>query len=175
MRPIVLGLLVLCVLALVEETPSRAQPAIPVPVLVDAGPAPVTSDIATAPPAETPPDSTTTVTTTTTTTPTKDAGGLMYDVVSAVRGGQWRLAIAGILGLLMLGLAKVRNHARSPFKGDRGGAALVLVLSLLTAFGTALASSAPLGLDLVIGALGAALTAAGGYSIFRKLIWPKVA
>ncbi len=50
MRPIVLSLLVLCVLALVGETPSRAQPAIPVPVLVDAGPAaPVTSDIATAP------------------------------------------------------------------------------------------------------------------------------
>lgn len=177
MRPIVISLLVLCVLALVGETPSRAQPAIPVPVLVDAGPpsavvepvALVTSDIATTPesapvtaPAPVPP-------------PTKGAGSLVGDVYNAVKGGQWRLAAAGVLALLMLALAKVREKSWSPFKGDRGGAVLVLLLALAGAFGTALASSAPIGLDLIVGALGTAVAAAGGYAIVRRLIWPKAA
>jgi len=163
MRIIPMTLLALCVLALCGEA-VMAQ---------DAG-SPVTSDLLTPSPAEvTAPAADPAAPTAASDSSTKSAGGLLSDLVRNARGGQWRLVIASALGLLMLGLARVREHPRSPFKGDRGGAALVLLLALAGSFGTALASNAPLGVDLVVGALGVAFTAAGGFVIVKRLIWPK--
>ncbi len=140
-------------------------------VPLDAGPALVTSDIAV-------------VTTTTTTAssppvatapePSPSAPDVVASIVQDARGGHWRYAAAGALALLMLALGKARDRA-TWFRGDRGGAVLVLVLSLAGALSTVLASGAPLGFDVLLGAIGTAFTAAGGYTVVRRLLWPRAA
>lgn len=94
------------------------------------------------------------------------------ELVSAVKNGNWRLAVALALGFLMMLLGRFRNKLKW-FKGDRGGAVLVMVLSLAGALSTALASSASMDWKLFLGAAGVAWTAVGGYTWAKRLIWPK--
>ena len=94
------------------------------------------------------------------------------ELVDAVRKGNWRLAIALGLALLMVLGAKARDKVKW-FRGDRGGALLVMGLSLAGALATALASDAALDWKLFLGAAGVAWTAVGGYTWFKRLVWPK--
>ncbi|MHC4177401.1 MAG: hypothetical protein ACYSWU_07840 [Planctomycetota bacterium] len=101
-----------------------------------------------------------------------DAVGTIEELVGAIRNGNWRMVAALGLVLLMLVLGKVR-HKVGFFKGDRGGAILLGVLSLGGALIVALQSDAPLDWKLFLGALGVMWTAAGGYNWFKRIIWPK--
>lgn len=101
----------------------------------------------------------------------RDPLGTGARIVRDIRAGNWRMAAAGLLALLMLLLGKVR--ARIPwFAGDRGGAILVGVLGLGGALSSALATSTPIGPELLVGALGVTWTAVGGYSWIRRLLKP---
>ena len=100
-----------------------------------------------------------------------DPVGILFQIINDVRTGNWRLVAAGGLALLMLVLTKLRDKVRW-FKGDRGGAVLVMLLSLGGALSTALFSSAELDLKLFLGAAGIAWTAVGGYTWLKKLLWP---
>jgi hypothetical protein len=102
----------------------------------------------------------------------KDPIGALLSLVEAVRGGQWRLVASLALGLLMFGLAKVRDKVKW-FSGDRGGAVLVGVLALAGALSTALASDASIDWRLFLGAAGVMWTAVGGYTWIKRLIWPQ--
>ena len=104
----------------------------------------------------------------------EDPVGLAAEVVQDVRTGDWRHAIAGILVIVMLGLskAKVREKVKW-FKGDRGGAALVLALGIGGGAVTALYAEGPLDWRLFAGALSGSFTAAGIYTVFKRLFWPK--
>jgi hypothetical protein len=93
-------------------------------------------------------------------------------IVEAARGGRWLLVAAGALILVMFGLRKARDHFKW-FKGDRGGALLVILLSLAGALSTALATSASVDWKLFVGALAVAFTASGGYNNIRRIIWPQ--
>lgn len=102
-----------------------------------------------------------------------DPLGAIERLVQSIRGGHWRLAVALVLSLLMLGLSKVRDRV-SWFSGDRGGAILLGVLALTGAISTALATPAtPLDWKLFVGALGVMWTACGGYVWVKRIIWPK--
>lgn len=104
----------------------------------------------------------------------EDPVGTLGELVAAVRAGQWRAAAALALALLMLALAKARNWgpAQRLFGGDRGGAILVMLLSLAGGLSTALASEAPLDWKLFLGVVTVAFTAVGGYTWIKRLIWP---
>lgn len=167
MRLIPMTLLALCVLALCGETVLAQDAGAPQPL--------ITSDLVTPPPAEVtaPPAADPTAPTVAPDSATKSAGGLLSDVFSGFKGGNWRLVVAGILSLLMIALGKVREMPWSPFKGDRGGAILVLLLAEITAVIGALGLDAPVTFSLILGALLTGATAAGGYAIVRRIIWPK--
>ena len=102
----------------------------------------------------------------------KDALGTAGEVLSDVRGGDWRHAAAGLLTLIMLGLARARDKT-DWFSGDRAGAALVLGIGFLGALATSLYGSAPIDWRFFVGALGVVTSSAGAYTIAKKLIFPK--
>lgn len=101
-----------------------------------------------------------------------DPVGTVLQLVGHIKAGEWRLALALVLALLMFALARVRDKVKW-FRGDRGGAVLVMVLALAGTVSTALASSATLDYKLLLGTLGLAWTAVGGYSWIKRLFWPK--
>jgi len=113
---------------------------------------------------------TTTTTVTTTTSPPTDPVDTVRDVVAGVRTGNWRMAGGALVALLMLGLKTARDKTRW-FSGDRGGALLVLLLSFLGSLGAALGTDLPVDLRMLMGALGVAVTAAGGYSVVKGLFF----
>jgi len=101
-----------------------------------------------------------------------DPLGTAEAIVRDVRAGDWRHAIAGVLVLLMLGLSKGRDKVKW-FKGDRGGAALVLVLGIGGGAVTTLYASGPLDWRLFVGAISASFTAAGVYTVIKQIISPR--
>ena len=92
--------------------------------------------------------------------------------VQLIKEGNWRLVAAFVLMIVMFGLNKARNKVRF-FKGDRGGAVLLLVLALAGSVSAALFSSAALDPSLIVGAVSVAFTSAGGYTLIKRIIWPK--
>lgn len=100
-----------------------------------------------------------------------DPGGLAWTLVTAAKSGNWRLASAAALALLMLGLGYTPVRKKY-FAGDRWGAVLVLLLGLGGGVVTALLSSAPITASLFLGSLGVAFTAAGGFIVVKRIIWP---
>jgi len=118
-----------------------------------------------------PPVATTTTITTTTTPAEADPVDSVRDVVAGARSGNWRMVVGAALALLMLGLKTARDKTKW-FSGDRGGAILVLSLSLCGALGTSLATGLPVDLRMLVGVFGVAFTAAGGYSVIKSLFWP---
>ena len=96
----------------------------------------------------------------------------LMQLVTAAKEGNWRLVAALGLGLSMLVFNKVRPRIKW-LKGDRGGAVSVMAMSLAGAFSTALLTDAEMDLKLVVGAVGVAWTAAGGYTWMKRLLWPK--
>jgi hypothetical protein len=95
------------------------------------------------------------------------------DILQAAKGGQWRLLVAGILSLLMTLSWKLKIRTWSIFKGDRGGAILLMILALAGSFSTALATEAPVSLELVLGAVSVAFTSVGAWQWGKRLLWPK--
>lgn len=93
------------------------------------------------------------------------------ELVQALRSGDWRLVAAFALIGIMIGLRRVRDKVPW-FKGDRGGAIMIMLLSLAGAFSTSLATSAPVDAKMVLSAVAIAWTAVGGYTWLKRLIWP---
>lgn len=139
-------------LMMVFSAVSHAQP-------TDAAPAAVSAPAASGAPATAPAE------------PERDTASTADQVVRDVRAGNWRYALAGLLFLAMAGLSKVRDKVKW-FKGDRGGAVLVMLLALGGALSTSLFSTEPLTPKLFIGAVGVAWMAVGGFTWFKRLIWP---
>ena len=102
----------------------------------------------------------------------EDPAKVIGEIVQNIKDGKWRPVAAAVLALLMLGLGRFRKKLKI-FDGDRGGAVLVMVLSLGGALATTLASDAKFDLNLVLAMVVTAWTAVGGYTWFKRIIWPK--
>lgn len=102
----------------------------------------------------------------------EDPLSVIDSVVEAAKAGRWLLVAAGALTLAMFGLRKVRDRV-TWFKGDRGGAILVILLSLGAALSTAFGSGNAVDWKLIVGAVAVAWTASGGYTNIRRILWPK--
>lgn len=94
------------------------------------------------------------------------------ELVEAFRSGDWRLVAAFALIALMIGLRRVREFVPQ-LRGDRGGAILVMLLSLAGALSTSLATDAPVDAKMFLSAVAITWTAVGGYTWIKRLIWPK--
>lgn len=105
-----------------------------------------------------------------------DAGmpGSFESAIQAVKDGDWRLVSAFVLAGLMVALRRSRDRV-AWFKGDRGGAVLVMLLSVFGALSTSLAAGVAVDAKLFLSAAMIAWTAVGGYTWLRRLIWPKPA
>lgn len=104
-----------------------------------------------------------------------DPVGSLQLLVSAIKAGQWRFVVALLIAFVMFFSSKIWpvREKFEWFKGDRGGAILVMLLSLGAAVSAALASSAALDWKLFVGAIGVCWTAVGGVQWLKRLIWPK--
>jgi hypothetical protein len=105
------------------------------------------------------------------TKPPQEAGDAITSVVKNVRSGNWKLAVAALLSLLMTVLAKARSVVPF-FRGDRGGSVLVMVLALMGSFATALSLGGSIDLNLVLSAIGVAFTAVGGWTWVNQVVRP---
>lgn len=99
-----------------------------------------------------------------------ELNSLLVNTVKSVQEGNWKLAISGVLFLLMFVLRAIKLPI---LQGDRGGAISVMVFALLGAFGTALASGAPITLGLITGAVTIAFTAVGGFTWVKRVWKPR--
>lgn len=105
--------------------------------------------------------------------PGTDPGGFFQSMVSAAKAGQWRLLAACFLVGLVWAARKWGSRFVPWLKTDRGGAVLVLCASLLLSVSTWLSGGGDLDLGLLFDALAMACTAAGAYSMSRRLTKPK--
>jgi len=97
---------------------------------------------------------------------------LAKPVFDAVLAGQYLLAAAL---MLVLAVAVIRRYVPWPFlRTDDGGALLALVASFGGAMATAIAAGAPLSWGMAWVAVGVAFAAAGGYSMIKKLLVPRL-
>lgn len=101
-----------------------------------------------------------------------DVGSALGELVTAAKAGNWRYVLALSLSLVLIVFARLRDKIKW-FRGDRGGAIAVMVLSMGGALATALASDASVDFKLFLGAAGVAWTAVGGYTWVKRLLWPK--
>lgn len=93
------------------------------------------------------------------------------ELVQAFRTGDWRLVAAFALIAVMIGLRRIRDKVPW-FRGDRGGAIMVMLLSLSGALSTSLAADQPVDAKLFLSAITIAWVAVGGYTWLKRLIWP---
>lgn len=102
-----------------------------------------------------------------------DPVGALTSFIDAIKARNWAMVASLVLALAMLVLVKVRDKIKW-FKGDRGGALLVMLLGLLGGFSTALAApGATIDWRLVVGVVMAVWTAVGGVQWSKRVIWPK--
>jgi hypothetical protein len=104
----------------------------------------------------------------------EDPVGALTQLVEAVRTGQWRMAAAVALSLLMFGWNWLRKtdwlKSKIDLSKDRAGAISVLALAVAGGLLTSLAADAPLDYKMVLGGLWTAVEAAGLFVLIKK-IW----
>lgn len=100
-----------------------------------------------------------------------DGSDVLIDLVRAIRDGDARLVAAAAISLIMIGLAEHRSKI-AWFRGDRGGAILVMLLALGGGLVTSLGSGAPVDYKLFLTALEVALVSVGGYTWVRRVVRP---
>lgn len=90
-------------------------------------------------------------------------------IVDAAQHHNWRYLVALCLGVVVFLLRKYVGNYVPWFKTDRGGAVLVLLVGVLGAVTTVLLSPYSLSMDHIVDAVANAVTAAGGYTILKKV------
>ena len=99
--------------------------------------------------------------------------GALESFVTAIKAGKWRVVAAFVLAFVMFLLRKYRDKVPW-FKGDRGGAILVMVLGLAGGTVTALLSEGvKLDWKLPVGIVLTVWAAVGGVQWLKRVIWPK--
>lgn len=105
--------------------------------------------------------------------PGADAGGFAAALLDASRSKNYRGLVA--LGLMAIVFA-VRRFGSKWFAHlgtDRGGALAALLIGVAGAYANALAAGAAIGWGLAYDGLLMGATAAGGWVVVKRIIWPK--
>ena len=105
-------------------------------------------------------------------------------VLEAARGRNWALVGALVLSLLIALVRRFAGRIAVSFAGklagraaawlttDRGGALLALLAGVAAALAAAFGSGGGVSVQTVLDGLVAGVTAAGGYAVIRKLLFP---
>lgn len=108
--------------------------------------------------------------------PASSTWSLAKDVYHAVQGGNYRLGAALALLLLVAGLRwlapRLHDKLGDFLNSDYGATLLVWLAGVGSALATAFAAGQALTGHLLLTAAEISLTAAGGYSMLKKLFWP---
>lgn len=116
--------------------------------------------------------------------PEADLLALARLVIDAARGRNWALLGALVLSLLIALIRRFASRLAVSFAGkavgraaawlttDRGGALLALLAGVAAAFAAAFGSGGAVSAQTVVDGLVAGITAAGGYAVLRKLVFP---
>jgi hypothetical protein len=101
--------------------------------------------------------------------PGTDPGGFLSQIATAIGSRNWVLVAAlAVLGVVWA--LRTWGARWVPWFGtDRGGAVLVLSMGILGAVSAELAAGKPPTLAVVVGGLSLGFTAAGGWSVVRRL------
>ncbi len=105
--------------------------------------------------------------------PGEDPGAWLKLLVEAFRVRDLRMIGALMIVGVVFAARKWGAKAWPWLATDRGGAVLVLAVSILGVGGTALASGEPI-LGSLLDGLAAAFLSAGMYQVYRRLVAPKV-
>ena len=107
-------------------------------------------------------------------TPAPTEASAIVGIVQSAHQGNWKLAMAGLLSLLVLVIRKLNLHTIVPFfKGDRGGSILVMVMAVVGALGSALSTPGMhITVDTFVAAIGVGLTSVGGYHWLGNMLNP---
>lgn len=101
-----------------------------------------------------------------------DPSAFVAALSSAITAHRWSV-LAALLVIALVWLARRYGPMKWEWlRGDRGGAALALVGSILVTLATDIASGKSFSALWLMDALMLGMTAAGGYSVVRKLIAP---
>ncbi|MCP3103838.1 hypothetical protein LZ198_33660 [Myxococcus sp. K15C18031901] len=92
-------------------------------------------------------------------------------LLDAVTSRNYALVASLVVVVLVYLLRKFGSAFVPFFNTDRGGAVLVLAVSLAGAVANALAAGASFSLALVLTAVKVALTAAGGFTLIKRLLF----
>jgi hypothetical protein len=101
--------------------------------------------------------------------PGSDPGGFFAQVSAAIGARNWLLLVALVVLLVVWGLRRWGSRWVPWFGTDTGGAVLALIVGAVGAAATELAAGKPLTLAVVVGGLSLGFTAAGGWSVVKRL------
>lgn len=96
-------------------------------------------------------------------------------LLDAVTSRNYALLAALLVVVLVYLLRKLGGRFIPFFNTDRGGALLVLGVALAGAVANALAAGAPFSVALLLTALQVGLTAAGGFTIIKRILFGSAA
>ena len=100
-----------------------------------------------------------------------DPASIAGALLSAIQGKHWGIAVGlGLSGVVWL----LRNKIAPNWKAvqtDRGGAILTLATALVATIGAELAGGV-MSVTTILDAVLAAMTAAGGFSLIKKIVSP---
>lgn len=97
---------------------------------------------------------------------------LARHVMDAIHSGNWRLAAAGVLVVVIWAVRAFGSKYFPKLATDRGGAALAVLGGLAGALSNAILGGVPITLNIMLDGLGMGVTAAGGWNVTRRLLWP---
>lgn len=101
--------------------------------------------------------------------------GFAKSVMSDVQKKDWRMLAATVVMALAWALRKYGSSVPKlgPWMNtDRGGAVLALILGLCAGVGNALGGAGSLGWSTLVNSLLVSVTAAGGFTLMKKIISP---
>jgi len=107
--------------------------------------------------------------------PGSDPGGFFSEFAGAIQAGKWQ-AVAALVAIAVVFVlrkfaTKIPGKAGVFFGTNRGGAVLALIGGVVTALAQIVLSGQSLDLNILINGIVLGVTAAGGWTLVRRLVW----
>jgi hypothetical protein len=104
--------------------------------------------------------------------PGQDPGGFFAKLFSATTSGQWKLLITLVLVGVVWGFRAIGGKFWPWLKTDRGGAMLALLTGVTGVLAAMALAGGAFSAQVVLNGIMAGITAAGGWTVIKKLFWP---